>query len=651
MLGDQRGRWARWRAELRGGLQSYGRMLGYVRSYWPYLVLAAICLVCVSLLGLAMPWAVQELVDVIVVEQDPAQISRIALILAVLFGLRALFGVAQTFLVAWVGERVVANLRRQVFDHILSLSLSFFARQRVGAIVSRLGSDVQVIQAAVTQYLVQWVQQVITAAGVIVIMAAVNWRLALLTALAVPGMVLVTRVMGRYMRLISRDFQDSMADASAVVEEALGGIRIVKSFAREEYEGARYGRQVDALFDTAMYRTRVYALLGPLISFFVYGSLVLVLWYGGREVLSGRLSPGQLVAFLMYAVMLSGPLSGFASLYGQLQRALGATERVFELLDTRSEVQEAPDARHLASIRGHVVFDDVSFDYDPRQPVLCHIRLEARPGEVLALVGPSGVGKTTLVNLIPRFYDVSAGRILVDGQDIRGVTLRSLRDQIGIVPQEPALFGGTVAENIRYGRLDASQQEIESAARAANAHDFIVQELPEGYDSPVGERGIKLSGGQRQRIAIARAILKDPSILILDEATSSLDTESEKLVHEALERLMRRHLASGSGRTTFVIAHRLSTITNADRILVLHEGRVVEQGTHAELLARPDSLYRRYHALQFQWGAESLSPDDGEELGQDEPEAARPDLSWPVLPSSSLPSTLSGQAEESDPGS
>jgi subfamily B ATP-binding cassette protein MsbA len=622
-------------------------MLDYVQPYWPYLALAALCLILISLLGLAMPWAVQELVDVIVVDQDLSQISRIALILAVLFGLRALLGVAQTYLVAWVGERVVANLRREVFDHVLAQSLSFFARQRVGAIVSRLGSDVQVIQAAVTQDVVRWLQQVVTAAGVIVIMTAVNWRLAVLTVVAVPGMVLVTRVMGRRMRLVSREIQDALADASAVAEEAIGGIRIVKSFTREEYEGGRYGRQVDKLFEAAMYRTRIYALLGPLISFFVYGSLLVVLWYGGREVVSGRLTPGQLVAFLMYAVMLAGPLSSFASLYSQIQRALGATDRVFELLDTRPEVQEAPGAQPLDSVQGHVVFDDVRFDYDPRQPVLSQINLEARPGEVLALVGPSGVGKTTLVNLIPRFYEVTEGRILVDGQDIRAVTLRSLRDQIGIVPQEPLLFSGTVADNIRYGRLEASQQEIEAAARAANAHDFIVRELPLGYDSPVGERGVKLSGGQRQRIAIARAILKDPTILILDEATSSLDTESERLVQEALERLMRRRQPPAGGRTTFVIAHRLSTITNADRILVLHDGRVVEQGTHAELLAQGDSLYRHYYALQFQWGTESRSPEEepvqvGPESGEGSDEPLAP---FSPLSSSSM---LSGPAGESD---
>jgi subfamily B ATP-binding cassette protein MsbA len=294
-----------------------------------------------------------------------------------------------------------------------------------------------------------------------------------------------------------------------------------------------------------------------------------------------------------------------------------------------------------------VVFHDVSFDYDPRQPVLCNVDLEARPGEVVALVGPSGVGKTTLVNLIPRFYDPAGGRMTIDGHDVRQVTLRSLRDQIGIVPQETQLFSDTVAVNIRYGRLDATQAEIEEAARAANAHDFIVNELPDGYDTQVGERGVKLSGGQRQRVAIARAILKNPRILILDEATSSLDTESERLVQEALERLMHPGEKGVQGRTTFVIAHRLSTITNADQIVVLDEGQVVEQGTHEELLAQEDGLYRRYHALQFQWG-DGYEPAAAAEPSEFEPEQEEwIDLSVPFL-SDSGPSTLAGQSEESD---
>jgi subfamily B ATP-binding cassette protein MsbA len=569
---------------------------------------SAISLILISLFGLAMPWAVQNLVDLVVVGQDLAQLNRIALVLTGIFVLRSAFGIVHTYASAWVGERVVAHLRREVYEHLLSLSLGFFAGQRVGAIVSRVGSDVLVIQSAVTNNLTILLQQVVTVLGVVVVVAVMNWRLTLVMVMAIPGMMLITRLMGRRMRQIARLVQDTLAEASAVVEETVGGIRIVKSFAREDYEMRRFGGKVDTLFGAAMHRTRIHAILGPLIGFLMYSSMALVLWVGGQEVMRGRLTPGELIAFLFYAVMLTGPLGSFAGLYGQVQAALGATERVFELLDILPDVAESPHAPPLPPVVGRVSFEDVGFDYDPRQPVLRDVTLEAKPGEVVALVGPSGVGKTTLVNLIPRFYDANEGRVVIDGFDVRNVTLHSLRAQIGIVPQETLLFSDTIAANIRYGRLDATSEEIEAAARAANAHDFIVRELPDGYDTQVGERGIKLSGGQRQRVAIARAILKNPRILILDEATSSLDTESERLVQEALERLMHPGESEGAGRTTFIIAHRLSTITNADRIAVLHEGRLVEQGTHGELLALEDSLYRHYHSLQFQLDKERPAP-------------------------------------------
>ena len=634
-----RGPWARWRSGLSRGVESYRRMLDYIRPYWAQLVLAAINLVVISLLGLAMPLAVKQLVDLVVVSQDFGQLNRIALFLLGIFALRSAFSAGQTTLIAWVGERVVANLRREIYEHLLSLSLGFFSEQRVGELLSRLSNDVQVIQNAVTSNLVILVQQLVTAVGVIVIVSLLNWRLTFLLVLAMPAVVLITQLMGRRIRRIARQVQDILAESSAVAEETLGGIRIVKSFAREDYEMARFGQKVDALFRAAMRRTRVYAILGPSISLLMYGSLILVLWVGGRAVLLGQMTPGDLIAFLLYAAMLTGPLGSFAGLYGQVQAALGATERVFELLDVHPELVEAADTRPLPPVVGAVAFHDVSFDYDPRQPVLKSIELHARPGEVIALVGPSGVGKTTLVNLIPRFYDPSAGLITLDGQDIRQFALRSLRDQIGIVPQETLLFSDTVAANIRYGRLGASPAEVEAAARAANAHDFIIKELPDGYETQVGERGIKLSGGQRQRIAIARAILKDPRILILDEATSSLDTESERLVQEALERLV--HPAGEGGRTTFVIAHRLSTVINADRIVVLHQGRVVEEGTHEELLAREDSLYRHYHALQFQ-----LDEEPPAEVERQADQAVSDEEAWleagvPFL-SSSDPSSPSG---------
>jgi subfamily B ATP-binding cassette protein MsbA len=406
------------------------------------------------------------------------------------------------------------------------------------------------------------------------------------------GMILL----GRMIRKISREAHDALAALAALAEEALAGVRIVKSFAREPYETQRYSDGLERLFAIALRRVRARSILGPLIGLLAFSAIAVVLWFGSREVIAGRLTTGQLVSFLLYTMMIASPLGAFTALYSQLQQALGASERVFELLDTPPEMRDAPDAVALPPITGQVRFEEVSFDYgdsEQTREVLQRVSLAVEPGQVAALVGPSGAGKTTLVNLIPRFYDPTQGRILVDGYDIRRVQMRSLREQIGIVPQETALFSGSVQDNIAYGKLDATQEEIEAAARAANAHDFILA-LPEGYATLVGERGVKLSGGQRQRIAIARALLKNPRILILDEATSSLDSESELAVQEALERLMR-------DRTTFVIAHRLSTIINADWIIVLAGGQIVEQGPHAELLAQEGGLYRRMYALQFRW--------------------------------------------------
>lgn len=588
---------------LRGMFTSYRRLLAFVKPYWRPLTLAGAILVINSLIGLAMPWIVQRLVDTALTQADFAALNWALAALLLIAVAQAVMGFGQTYLIGRVGERVVANLRKALYEHLHAMPLRFFAATRVGELTSRLSNDVMTIQEAVTSTILNLVSQTLVLIGGIAIILVMSWQLTLVILAVVPLAILGILVLGRAVRRLSRQVQDNLAELTATAEEALAGVRIVKSFAREPYEVARYGERVEQLFRTAMARVRVRAIVSPIIGFLAFAAIATVLWVGSRLVIAGQLTPGQLIAFLLYTVMVASPIGVFTGLYSQFQQAIGASDRIFELLDTPPEMRDAPDAAPLPRITGEVRFEGVCFDYRDdaeARVVLRDINLTARPGEVVALVGPSGAGKTTLVNLIPRFYDPTAGRIVIDGHDIRCVQVRTLREQIGIVPQETALFGGSVRDNIRYGKLDADDAEIEAAARAANAHEFIMA-LPQGYDTLVGERGVKLSGGQRQRIAIARAILKNPRILILDEATSSLDTESEQAVQEALERLMQ-------DRTTFVIAHRLSTVTHADRIVVLEAGQIVEQGSHAELLARAGGLYRRMVALQFRWEEEPAAP-------------------------------------------
>jgi subfamily B ATP-binding cassette protein MsbA len=572
-------------------LQDYLRLLGYVRPYRGRMILAIIALATGTILGLLMPLVVSLVIDVVFTDANLTLLNRSAVLLSLIFLIQAFFSFVNRYHVAYVGERVVSDLRQQLYRHLVALSLRFFADRRTGEIVSRLTNDVTTLQAAVTDNLVTLLQQLITLVGGVFFLFWLDWRLTTIILIGIPMVTLTMVYLGRKIRKAAGETQDKLAEASAVLDETIAGIRIVKSFARESYEIDRFNAKVEDTFTAALKRVKITAVLAPLIGFMAFMSITLTLWFGGYEVIQGHLSPGDLVAFLIYTMLVAGPIAALSGLYSQFQVALGASERLFELLDLQPEIADAPDAYPIPPIIGQVRFGAVSFEYDSSLPVLHDVSLEIKPGQVVALVGPSGAGKTTLVNLIPRFYDVSAGRLTIDGHDIRQVTGLSLRQQIGIVPQETALFSDTIRENIRYGQLEASQADIEAAARAANAHEFIVR-LPQGYNTLVGERGIKLSGGQRQRVAIARAILKNPRILILDEATSSLDSESEQLVQEALERLMK-------SRTTFVIAHRLSTIINADWIVVLDAGRVIEQGTHAHLMGQEDGLYRKLHALQF----------------------------------------------------
>ena len=570
----------------------YTRLLGYVRPYMKWMVISIIALLFSVGLGLILPLVIRNLVDLILVDNDLPQLNRLAIGLFVVFILQSIASFIHRLSLAYVGENAVVDIRVQVYSHLQDLSLRFFGDNRTGEIVSRITNDTALLQSAITDDLVALLRQVITLVGAAVLLFWLDWRLTLIILLGVPFITLTMVWLGRKIRRESKAVQDALAKSASVVEETVAGVRIVKSFARERYEIDRFSSAVDEIYTAAMQRAKIGAVLGPIIGFMAFASITITLWFGAYEVIQGRLTAGDLVAYLIYTMMVAAPIASLAGLYASFQGAIGATEHLFDLLDEKPDIVSKPGAVILPPLTGEVRFEQVSFTYSEDIPVLREVSFLAQPGQVLALVGPSGAGKSTLISLIPRFWDADAGVVTIDGYDIREVDLPSLREQIGIVPQETILFSDSVFANIQYGKLDATREEVEAAAKAANAHEFILNDLPGGYETEVGERGVKLSGGQRQRVAIARAILKNPRILILDEATSSLDSESEGLVQEALEHLMQ-------SRTSFVIAHRLSTIVNADWVLVLNEGRLVEQGTHLTLLEEPDGLYARLYEMQF----------------------------------------------------
>ena len=575
-------------------LRHLRRLAGFVRPYATPLVWGILAVVVAGGLQLAFPLLVRDLFNEAFVAEieSSAGLNGIILLLVAIFAVQAVFNFVRTYLLGVVGEGVVADLRKAVFSHLIGLPVAFFEERKTGEITSRLTSDVGTLQNLVSTALANFVNQLILLVGGAVVLFVINARLTLLMLAVVPAVIVAGAFFGRRLRKISMDFQDRVAEANASAEEAIQGIRVVKTFTAEKKESTRYAEQIDASFAVGRRRAMIRAIFIPSIIMAMFIGISVVLWYGGRQVVQGALLPGDLIAFLFLTIFIAGSVASFTGLYSQVQEAIGASKRIFELLESSGDVPEPLEPVVLGSVEGRVRFDGVSFRYHDREErVLEDIELEARPGEVIALVGPSGAGKSTLVTLLPRFYDPTAGRVLLDGVDLRDVSLDELRRNIGVVPQETQLFSGTILDNILYGRPAASRADVVAAARAANADDFV-RAFPEGYETIVGERGLKLSGGQRQRIAIARALLKNPRILVLDEATSSLDSESEALVQAALEHLM-------TGRTTFVIAHRLSTVVGADRIVVLDGGRIVEQGSHAELYAF-GGLYRSLYARQFQ---------------------------------------------------
>jgi subfamily B ATP-binding cassette protein MsbA len=567
----------------------YKRLLTYLKPYRSRLIIAGLCMIGIAGLMASLAWLVKDVMDGIFIEKDRASLFWVPLTVALVYILKGFCDFGQYYLMAHIGQSVIKDIREQMFSKLEEMSVAYFVRHSTGELLSKMNNDVALVQGAMTSAITGIARDAITVVALVGVVFFRDFWLALIAMVVFPVAVYPLLNFGKRLKRYSRRMLISLEDITERLNETISGIRIVKAFGMEDYERTRFREVNQQLFNSFMRRFKVRAMSNPVMETLGGLGVSVILFYGGLQVINGDSTPGTFFSFIAALVMLYEPIKRINEANMTIQEGVAAGERIFELLDTSPDVIDRPNAQPLESVQEEILFDQVTFAYDS-EPTLNEITLRIKVGEAVAVVGESGVGKSTLLDLLPRFYDVTSGSVLIDGKDIRDLTQRSLRDNIGMVTQQTILFDDTVRNNIAYGRPDLPLERVMEAARAAHAHEFIAG-LPQGYDSPIGEDGIRLSGGERQRIAIARALLKDPPILILDEATSNLDSDSEKAVQEALEELMK-------GRTTLVVAHRLSTIRNVDRVYVLVNGQVAEEGNHDELLARNGEFARIYN-LQF----------------------------------------------------
>jgi ATP-binding cassette, subfamily B, bacterial MsbA len=570
-------------------VREYKRLAGFLRPYFPQIGATWVCTLLVTLTTLLIAPLAGSAFQAIG-DKNLGQLNLVALGVIGLYFIKGLFTYGQDYLSAFIANRVIVDLRNKLYAHLQSLSLDFYGRWHTGELTSRMMNDIAVMQTAILMSFATFLPQTILLLGLLGYIFWINWRLSLLTLIALPLIIQVIRVFGLELRHVSEKMQQKTADLTSHIQETTAQIRVVKSFTMEKAEQAKFAAENEKAFFVTMKAVQSLSTQLPIVALLQAAAVVSIVWYGGLEIIRGTLTLPQLISFATALGIMTDPSSALSKAYAVMQQGIASLRRIFEIIDIKPTVTDAVNAQPLREIIGRIEFQRVSFAYE-KEAILTDLDLRVEPGEAVALVGRTGAGKSTLVNLLPRFYDPTAGRITIDGRDIREVTINSLRQKIAIVPQEIALFRGTIQDNIAYGKPDATCAEIQAAAQAANAHHFI-SALPAAYLTEVGERGAKLSGGEKQRIAIARAVLRDPRILILDEATSSLDAETEVMIREALDKLMK-------GRTTFIIAHRLYTVEQVDRVIVLDNGRIVEQGKHAELIAR-NGLYKKLYELQFQ---------------------------------------------------